>query len=635
MTTPNQPFPDLSSVLGLGAYQIGGGSKNYGQDVTEEFVKSLFTVPDFNLGNSVQVLVQELRKLPLELLKLFSPLIPDATEEQFKDVLTAVDTIVGLLVDRKPPLDFEDFQKWVSESFTTIETEVRQILEILGGLVVTPINAAVQAVKDWWNALTGRTQNLNTDGTIGQGHVVGLGEALQNLGEEAQEHVASLVDAVQKGAQGVVDTFEGAVQGANKFLADLFQVALSAFNIGLTSQTQLQDITNDQQLPDGQPGTVWSTTFTGADNSTLPSGDWAQSDDLVIKANQVAVADGVPDSSSAHHWALTAQSFLTLGQSASAVLGSSVGSTSAMRTGLYLNANSDFTSAAYCHVTTSNIYVGRMARSGSSITLTQLTSVSASIKSGDMVRFRYYNGTYHVVVNGVVKIQHTDTGNIIPTGAGYNRAAISLQRVPALDWVNDWVNDSFRIASFAMSDWMPLGANVTTPAWRLRRSSGSAVSLSVAHGATAAMPNGFYTSKDLESGVTVTTLGTGTVTINEDGWYEISASSINNDSLNATPSTVGGTMDAGSHGSGWRASMWVLHIDGVASVGPVMAGVPVTVYLAAGQVVAPGVSASWPLTGAGSFSNKDINYSQAYNTRSSISSLSGAPAAAFIGRKVG
>lgn len=139
------------------------------------------------------------------------------------------------------------------------------------------------------------------------------------------------------------------------------------------------------------------------------------------------------------------------------------------------------------------------------------------------------------------------------------------------------------------------------------------------------MPSGFYTVNDLSSGVTVDDLGTGQVEIEEDGWYEIAAASINRDNMNET-----GSAPYGIVADAWRATMWVLYVDGSAIAGPITSGVSVTVYLDAGQVVRPGVSASDPVFPVSYLTNSD----RARAARSLISHVSGAPSASFTGRKV-
>jgi len=82
----------------------------------------------------------------------------------------------------------------------------------------------------------------------------------------------------------------------------------------------------------------------------------------------------------------------------------------------------------------------------------------------------------------------------------------------------------------------------------------------------------------------------------------------------------------------------VLLVDGVAIAGPIPSGTSVTTYLAAGQVVRPGVSATVPVTmttlskqGGGSTDGWGMSGGTSF---SKISHVSGAPSASFTGRKV-
>ena len=503
-----------------------------------------------------------------------------------------------------------------------------QIAELQGGnLGLTAINSVVQAVKDNLTSLGGKVQHLTSGGQL----------SASNL---TNQDALDIVAAVRDGAGDIANTFTDGVKDAYDNLRDLFGFMVEARDIALTAQQQLQNITNDTEAPPELNGMSWSTTFGGTLDSALPGGDWSGSSELVIKeSGHVGLAGSAAFNN--HYWKVTAQAFLTSGQSASIVLSPGKGKDGHLyRTGVYVNCNSTFTSAAYAHITSGSISFGRMTRSGSVFTFNQLTFVSGAFKVGDLARLRYHGGTYHVVVNGLTKLQFTDSGNVIPTGAGYDRAGFSEQKSQEFsDWFSSWHYESWRVAGFAMSDWLPIGVNVTTASWRLRRGAGGEVALSVGHGAQAAMPNGFYGVQDLSSGVTVTDLGSGQVTITEAGWYEISATSINRDNFSETAGTDAGIKNAGDNTESWRASPWVLFVDGVAIAGPIMAGVSTTVYLGAGQTVRPGVSAASPLGGAGSFAASGgpnlIDWrSQGYRGRSAISHVSGAPSASFTGRKV-
>lgn len=166
MTSPNQPAP-------TGAFVIGGGDLAYGQDYTQDIVESLFKLPSINAGNAIDLLRDQLLKLPLEALKVFAPLIPDSIEKDFTSVVKAVTSILRVLTSIPRSFSWQEWQAWIGNTFNVVTTELRQIMEILAGLIVTPINAAVQAVKDFWAALMGKTSRLSTEGKLDASHLVG------------------------------------------------------------------------------------------------------------------------------------------------------------------------------------------------------------------------------------------------------------------------------------------------------------------------------------------------------------------------------------------------------------------------------------------------------------------------------
>lgn len=150
--------------------------------------------------------------------------------------------------------------------------------------------------------------------------------------------------------------------------------------------------------------------------------------------------------------------------------------------------------------------------------------------------------------------------------------------------------------------------------------------------------------RDLVAGsASVTDLGTGQVTVPEDGWYEIAASSTSRDSdANTTDYNMAGndTPTANSTkahvANAWHASHWVLFVDGVAVAGPVPSGTVATTYLSSGQIVRPGVVATnaiMPATTGFQASNSIVGRDK--QGRSRITHVSGSPSASFTGRKVG
>lgn len=140
MTSPGQPAPD-------GAFVIGGG-ESYGQTVSNNAVKSMFKVPTPNPLNSLALLAETLLKLPLEALQGFKELLPGSPLEAFDTVVGAVEWIMSNLGD---------------SIIKFLQQLINQIMDIFNNLVVVPINAAIQGIKDWWDNLWGfRKQTADT-----------------------------------------------------------------------------------------------------------------------------------------------------------------------------------------------------------------------------------------------------------------------------------------------------------------------------------------------------------------------------------------------------------------------------------------------------------------------------------------
>ncbi|AOT24773.1 minor tail protein [Mycobacterium phage Isiphiwo] len=194
MTYPTDP---LHAIGADGAFEIGGGDFGFGQNYTEDLVKGLFHVPLATPLNAVEVLMQQLSRLPLDVLKTFKNMIPGTIDDDFIDIATSVGTIIANLASLPIGLLSGDFDAWVTNTFNVVKTELKQILEILGGLIVTPINDAVQAVKDWWNAITGKTQHLNSSGKLDAANLVG------QVSKGAVEGLENLVDDVADGFKSI------------------------------------------------------------------------------------------------------------------------------------------------------------------------------------------------------------------------------------------------------------------------------------------------------------------------------------------------------------------------------------------------------------------------------------------------
>ncbi|EKF23015.1 hypothetical protein C731_3020 [Mycolicibacterium hassiacum DSM 44199] len=206
MTYPTNPLEAIGSD---GAFEIGGGDFNFGQEYTEQIIRSLFTMPVITLENALDLLREQLLKLPLEALQGFKDMVPDFVEGAFDTVTGAVDAIMDSLQEGPAFLRFAQFQQFLTQLLSdpaevigqipqhlidglesametignTIQTIVDMLLEALGvepvGELIDRIfdlsdeiellqNAANQAAtglqqtwNQFWSALTGRTPDVD------------------------------------------------------------------------------------------------------------------------------------------------------------------------------------------------------------------------------------------------------------------------------------------------------------------------------------------------------------------------------------------------------------------------------------------------------------------------------------------
>ncbi|QDP45333.1 minor tail protein [Mycobacterium phage SoilDragon] len=274
MTTPNPnpnngPGAELEGWLGTGAFEVGGGAWNYGQDFTEAAVREMFELPAITIFNALDLLEEQLLKMPLEALKIFEPLIPDVIEDDFADVASAVAKIIDTLTDGPAALLRGEFDEWLVSTFGSLATEVHQVLEILAGLTVTPINSVVQAVKDWYAALTGRISVIGNDGSINAD--IDKIPALQELVDAATN---ALSGASQLGTEVV-----GAGIGAAKAtMENLFSMLTKTVRDVQALQSEQETTANGGKrynidfstYPNGPfPTGLFNITYSGPGTSTL------------------------------------------------------------------------------------------------------------------------------------------------------------------------------------------------------------------------------------------------------------------------------------------------------------------------------------------------------------------------------
>lgn len=205
MSYDGYPESLLAAEDAGGAFQIGS---NWGQDYTESSIRALWQVPSPTPINALNIFRQSLMKLPLEALKGFEGILTDVAEGTFNAVGTAVDAIMNALLGTVTFLTHNAFTEWVGSAFHGLAVEARQVWDILAGLIVTPINAAVSAVKAWWISLTGKTQHLDETGGYDAGNLVG------EIGKDVVEGLTDLGLNVVGFFKGIYDTWFGGSSGS-------------------------------------------------------------------------------------------------------------------------------------------------------------------------------------------------------------------------------------------------------------------------------------------------------------------------------------------------------------------------------------------------------------------------------------
>ncbi|QNJ56981.1 minor tail protein [Mycobacterium phage BengiVuitton] len=269
------PTTPLEAIGADGAFEIGGGDFDFGQGYTENLIRDMFEVP--LTGNPVEILTQQLKKLPLEALQAFKGMIPGTIDDDFIDVATAVATIVGNLDSLPKALLTGTFDEWVATAFTSVSTELQQILEILGGSVVTPINEAVQAVKDWWTAIGGKTSGLDSNGNLDASKLLGnlSKDRIDGLAEDLSQMSDDIQTALANSAQQLRDQLTGIVNATptdvDNWLLGLLTSESSIDPNQVTGlQTKLDEAAAEaqQQIRDALTGVVNSTP-TQLDNWVL------------------------------------------------------------------------------------------------------------------------------------------------------------------------------------------------------------------------------------------------------------------------------------------------------------------------------------------------------------------------------
>ncbi|SIJ18800.1 hypothetical protein [Mycobacteroides abscessus] len=485
-----------------------------------------------------------------------------------------------------------------------LNAQLNQIRDIFAGLVVTPINSTIQAVKDWFGLSNNKTQKLTAGGTLNAGDVVGnfdmgrVNDLVSNLGD--------MLTGVKTGADGTATSTTGTIgeqiNQAKESLLSLLGLSRDALKSAIAAQTTLQEQETEQNTGGGNS---YSFTFSGADGAALNSTDWTTGPnpgDITIRGDSgyAGVKNGNPDG---YFFASPNYTYATDGQSASFVLGDTQNGN--YYSGVYIRCDSGRTQGAYCLAKEGEIRIGKFTRSGSSWSfntpLTLQTGLSA-VKQGARIEIRCSGTNYFVRVNGRQILSATDASNTINIGAAYRYSMFSVQRASPF-----FTYDSYRIAAFAMSDYTSAGAGFSmSNSWSIRRDS----TADVTYGpyTSGAFPSGFFTFNDYTTDVTLDDLGTARIEIATTGLYRI----------NTTYRSV--------TAKGTSVPYWTLYKNGTRITGSIPSGCPFELPLVAGDVVQPGfIAVDYDIRSNGSTGSETV-------VSRSITALSGI--ATFDGRRV-
>jgi hypothetical protein len=414
-------------------------------------------------------------------------------------------------------------------------------------------------------------------GTIASGLIPSLDASKITTGviSETVTTIGTLRDSFLNGLFGGASGSGYTNTQAQQQAAIVAQQASAAAASAAAAQDQLAA---QQQAATSASGTNFHTSFGGADGAALTT-DWSPNNtNILTRGSQgyMGLAAGLADGTYATSCVNPAT---TSDQRVTVVLGDQGGSTSAVTTVVWHCPSGANNNGACLIIANDSVKFGFLSATN---VFTQIgATYTATISQGNKIDCYNVGNVFTVNVNGAPRITATDAGNLITLTNHYS--AVQMQRTTAYGWFGfNTVYDSYRLSSFGIADYSTTAGGSTTAGWKINRASTTAVTLSVANGASALFPASFFAATDYASGVTVTTLGTGVITITTAGWYEVNCSVVAN-----SKTVTGLTVQK-------LAFPWALAINGAQASGTISAGGSITVYLNAGDTVQPMASACGP-----------------------------------------
>ena len=271
MTTPNQPGPDYGLQWVDLSYEIGGGLYNFGQEMTTDIAAFLIHGPRATLENIWELMEANLLKMPLEVLRIWEPFIPDKfLDPDFVDVPTAVKTIIDWFTMIPKLLNMEQWVAWLNDVFTPFyDQTIKFIADALAWLadVFTPFyDLTVKFIDDALKWLEEVFKPL--EGLVGEVEVIAKGAA--KLAQEIIDALMQGFNAIGAGVTGFVaaDLKQLAVAiGAG--LGELNHVAMRVTKLEGEIVNALENFATYAQNALSLGTNLWDQIYSGAGGGTL------------------------------------------------------------------------------------------------------------------------------------------------------------------------------------------------------------------------------------------------------------------------------------------------------------------------------------------------------------------------------
>ncbi|WP_100508561.1 autotransporter outer membrane beta-barrel domain-containing protein [Mycobacteroides abscessus] len=395
-----------------------------------------------------------------------------------------------------------------------IQTIINQILDILNGNIVTPINSLVQGVKDWFGLNQNKTQKLTTGGSLD-------GNAITGTISDLVSGVAAVRDALTAGMGAVGSTFTN--NDAKNQAIYLQQMSAQA--AAATSAIQAQIQRNQATAPAGLASYI--TTFGGSDGAALPA-EFTGSDLKIRTANGYCGIDASkPDGT----YYVTCNKQTTTDDVQTTVVIGDAGGLNSIATYTLFSSDSTNSTGAYLGVNGNSVQVGKYTRSGAVFTFSSpFMSWSGQLGQGIAVTAYRKANNWVLDVGGDVKATATDA--TVTTGASnrYGGAIVMMRKTSSGGWFSgSYQYDSLRLASVFLGDFYAKATNYSGA--RLQRAVGAANTAGPTHPyslpgngsvtVTGAWGGGAFGVIGFSSDDMVANTANGTIVVNTSGLYYV------------------------------------------------------------------------------------------------------------------